>query len=110
MPEVVVVAILTAKPGAEAQVEQLMREVTPPTHAEEGCITYAIHRDLDDPCRLVFVERWTDRAVLDAHLAAPHLDTFRAGLDGLLATPTQVFVLAGVPAGEPAKGSLSRGE
>lgn len=110
MPEVVVVAVLVAKPGAEGEVERLMREVTPPTHAEAGCITYAIHRDLDDPCRLVFVERWTDRASLEAHLAAPHLDNFRAGLEGLLAVPTQVFVMDALPAGDAVKGVLGQSQ
>ena len=30
-----------------------------------------MHRDVEDELRLVFVERWADRAALDAHFAVP---------------------------------------
>ncbi len=41
------------------------------SRAEPGCLAHAVHRDVEDPLRLVFVERWADRAALDAHFAEP---------------------------------------
>lgn len=38
---------------------------------EPGCISHGVHRDVEDPNRLVFVEHWADRAALDAHFAVP---------------------------------------
>ena len=79
MPEVVVVAVVTAADGKGAEVEALIRSLlVPPTHAEEGCIAFALHRDLADPHRRVLVERWTSRDALDQHLATEHLAAFRA--------------------------------
>jgi quinol monooxygenase YgiN len=78
MPEVIVVATLHALPGKEAEVEALLRSVIAPTHAEDGCVTYALHRDQKDPTRFAYIERWESRAHLDVHLAAAHLAEFRA--------------------------------
>ena len=68
-----VVAIFVAKPGFEQKLEQLFRGVVEPTLQEEGCISYQINRDLDNPRRFVFTEEWRSRADLDRHLATPHL-------------------------------------
>jgi len=107
MSEVVVVAVVTAAEGKGPEVEGLIRSLIPPTHAEDGCITFALHRDLADPRRLVLVERWTSRDALDRHLAAEHLAAFRAAVAPLSAAPAQVVVMEAVPAGDPAKGSLA---
>jgi quinol monooxygenase YgiN len=104
---VVVVAILTAREGMEQAAEELvMREVIPPTHGEDGCAAFALHRDTADPRRLVLIERWADRAALDAHLATEHLRAFRAKAPEVFDGPAQVLVLDPRPAGDPAKGVL----
>jgi quinol monooxygenase YgiN len=110
MSEVVVVAIISAAAGKGADAEALItRSLIPPTHAEDGCIAFALHRDFSDPDRLVLVERWTGREALDRHLAADHLAAFRAAVAPLSAAPAQVVVLEPIPAGDPAKGSLATG-
>jgi quinol monooxygenase YgiN len=38
---------------------------------EPGCISHAVYRDLEEPLRLQFVERWADMAALQAHFAVP---------------------------------------
>jgi quinol monooxygenase YgiN len=68
-----VVAIFIAKPGSEQQLEELFRGVVDTTLREEGCISYQINRDVNNPRRFVFTEEWESRAHLDRHLAAPHL-------------------------------------
>jgi len=49
MPEVVVVASFTAKDGREEEAERLLRGAIEPTHAESGCLLYALHRGTQDP-------------------------------------------------------------
>jgi quinol monooxygenase YgiN len=71
MAEVVVVGSFTARPGNELEAEEAFRALVAPTHAEDGCIIYALHRGVDDPRRLTFIERWASRQALDAHLASP---------------------------------------
>jgi quinol monooxygenase YgiN len=68
-----VVAIFLAKPGAEEKLEELFRGVIPATLAEEGCISYQLNRDLDQPRRFVWTEEWESRELLEKHLAAPHI-------------------------------------
>jgi quinol monooxygenase YgiN len=41
------------------------------SRAENGCISHAVHQDVENPARLVFVEEWSDHAALAAHFAVP---------------------------------------
>jgi quinol monooxygenase YgiN len=41
------------------------------SRTEPGCISHAVHRDVENPLRLVFAEQWTDKAALAAHFAVP---------------------------------------
>jgi quinol monooxygenase YgiN len=75
-----VVAIFTAKPGAEQPLEALLRGVVETTLREDGCIRYQLNRDLKNPRRFVFTEEWESQAHLDRHLAAPHLQALAAQL------------------------------
>ena len=44
MSEVVVVGSFKAEPGKEAEALQAFKELVGPTHAEDGCILYALHQ------------------------------------------------------------------
>jgi len=43
---------------------------------EPGCISHAVHSDVENPHRLVFVERWADRDALNAHFRVPESGAF----------------------------------
>ena len=49
MSRVVVVATIRAKPGKEDELEMGLKELAASTHAEAGCLSYALHRDAADP-------------------------------------------------------------
>lgn len=72
-PSVHVVARITAKPGAETAVRELLLTLIEPTRREAGCISYRLLENLDAPAEFVFVEEWRDDSAIDAHLATPHL-------------------------------------
>jgi quinol monooxygenase YgiN len=61
-----------------------------PTLKERGCINYDLHDSPDQPGVLVFLENWESKADLDAHLASPHIDAFRAKAPDLLAEPPDI--------------------
>ena len=107
MSEVVVVGSFTAEPGKEAEALEAMQALVEPTHREEGCILYALHRGTDDPRRITFVERWASREQLDAHLSTPHVQGMLARAEELFGDSADIVVYEPVPAGEPAKGSLA---
>lgn len=107
MGEVVVVAIMTANEGQRDELEALAKEIViPSTHDEEGCITFALHRDVRDPSRLAFIERWASSEALEKHLQQPHLAAFREKAGPLNAQPPTILVLEASVAGDPAKGIL----
>jgi quinol monooxygenase YgiN len=107
MAEIVVVGSLKARPGREDEARAALEALVAPTHAEDGCILYALHQGTDDPTRLAFVERWTSREHLDAHLASPHLVELGARVDELFTEPPDIVAYAPVPGGEARKGALA---
>ncbi len=107
MSEVVVVGAFTALPGKEQDAREALAALVEPTHAESGCILYALHVGAEDPARLTFVERWASKADLDAHLASAHIAAALARLDELMTDHRDITVFDALPGGEPAKGSLA---
>ena len=91
-PSLIVTAIIRAKAGKETDLKQALVAMVAPTHREAGCLNYELHQDLEDPALFVFHENWTSKAHLDAHLASPHLNTFRAQADDLLAGPPKIML------------------
>ena len=56
------------------------------SRTEPGCISHAVHRDVEDENRLVFVEQWADAAALKAHFMVPASRAFVADLGALCGT------------------------
>jgi quinol monooxygenase YgiN len=107
MAEVVVVGAFTANPGKEEEALEAFRALVEPTHGEDGCILYALHRGVDDPAKLTFVERWASREALDAHLESEHVQAALARADELWGENGSITIYEAVPAGEERKGSLA---
>ena len=76
------------------------------THAEAGCLAYALHHDPADARARVLIERWTSQVALDNHFQQPHMTAFGARGEELLDGAPDITVLEPVVAGDPAKGSL----
>lgn len=67
------------------------------SRAEPGCLAHAVHRDAEDPSRLVFVERWADAAAVAAHFALPASQAFVAQASRLAAEPPRIDVFEAQP-------------
>ena len=106
MSEVVVVGAFTARDGKESEAEEAFKALVDPTHAEDGCILYALHRGHDDPRTLAFVERWESKEKLDAHLESDHVKDVLAKADDLFAS-ADITVYEAIPGGQERKGSLA---
>ena len=78
MQEVAVVAIFVAKPGKEEELKQLAEANIEPTRQEAGALQYDLHRDIKEPRRFIFVERWASEAALEEHGKTAHIQAFRA--------------------------------
>ena len=102
-----VVGSFIAREGKEEEAAEAFRALVEPTHAEDGCVLYALHQGADDPRRLAFVERWASRAQLDAHLQTPHVAAVLAKAEELFGDDADIVVYDAVPGGETVKGSLA---
>jgi quinol monooxygenase YgiN len=107
MSEIVVVGSFTAQAGQEQQAAEAFEALVAPTHAEEGCILYALHRGVADPRRLAFVERWESPEALQAHLASDHVQAVLARAAELFDGDGDIVVYEALPSGETVKGSLA---
>ena len=72
----------------------LSQEHVARSRLEPGCIAHAVHRDMDDEQRLVFVEKWKDSAALRAHFEIPASRRFVEVLHTLCSEQPEMNVYA----------------
>jgi quinol monooxygenase YgiN len=104
--KVVVIATIQVQPGTEDEALAALTACIAPTHAEDGCLGYALHQDIDDPARFVFVEQWASADALDAHGREPHLKELLSRVGPIAAAPPTILRTTAVPAGDAGKGVL----
>ncbi len=78
MPALTIVADIKAKANHVELVKAELEKLIVPTLAESGCIQYDLHQDNDDPTHFLFFENWESRELWQNHMAAPHLEAFKA--------------------------------
>jgi quinol monooxygenase YgiN len=104
--EVVVAATVEVKPESQDAALAAITAAIEATHAEPGCLAYALHRDLAEPARFVIVEKWSTATALEEHAQTPHLKQLFADLGPLLAGPPTITRTAPVPVGDGVKGTI----
>ncbi len=57
-------------PGKTAEFARVFKDVRAIAQQEEGCDQYELFQSLDDPDKVVLLERWTSQELLDKHIAA----------------------------------------
>ena len=72
------------------------------SRVEPGCLLHEVHRDCENPLRLVFVEEWSDRKTLAAHFALPSSRSFVREAAKLSSEPPRISVYesSGMKVGE----------
>lgn len=99
-----VLAVFHPSPGHREHVLAALETAIPLVHDEPGCELYAITEAADG--RLVMMEKWQSQQQLDEHSAGAAVAVLVDALDGHLARPVEVTVLAPLPMGDPVKGAL----
>ena len=64
---IIVTGHAIAREGADEAMQKLAVEHVLRSRAEPGCVSHEVSRDVQQPQRFVFVERWRDMAALQAH-------------------------------------------
>lgn len=78
------VVTIQVAPGKTAEFAAAFRALQTVTLRETGCEQYELFQSLDDPQRVVMLERWTNQDLLDRHMAAEQREN-RAAVDALIA-------------------------
>ena len=86
-PVLVVVATLSGKPEQREVIAAALSNAAATFRKEPGCLSYAFHRDLENPDSYVSVETWKDQASLDAHFETQDMATLNAAAGELLSAP-----------------------
>jgi len=81
---------LHARAGEESAVEEALHEVTGPSRAERGCLSFHIFRSTRDPQLFYIHSRWVDEAAFQLHAELPHTVRFLKRVDALLDQPRDV--------------------
>ena len=90
---IVVLGDVDVAPDNMAEALAISRAHVERSRTEPGCISHDVLTDPDHPHRLVFVERWEDRAALDRHFDVPESTAFAQALGRLAAAPPSMQIL-----------------
>jgi quinol monooxygenase YgiN len=82
---ILVLGSVLAKEDHVAQALELSLAHVVRSRTEPGCLAHAVHRDAENPLRLVFVERWASQEALWQHFKVPASRAFVKALAGIAA-------------------------
>ena len=87
---IIVTGTLQARADTIDELRQLSLEHVARSRAEPGCLEHGVAVDANDGLRLVFFERWSDRAALDTHFKVPASGAFVKQAAKLSAQPPTI--------------------
>ena len=90
---IIVTGRVTARPETIGEVLSVSLEHVRRSRTESGCLLHSVHRDVEEPLALVFLEHWRDREALRAHFRVPESRAFVKILARLVArsAPIEIF-------------------
>ncbi|MBO9578858.1 MAG: antibiotic biosynthesis monooxygenase [Microbacteriaceae bacterium] len=102
-PDVTVVRIVP-QPGRTAAILEVMQDLVPVVHEEDGCILYTLN--VEGNGDIWFVEKWASRAAADFHgQHSSILPELMERTSPLMQGPPEIHSLVPFPIGGP-KGAL----
>lgn len=87
---IVVVARAQSRPETADRMAELLAPLAATSRQDQGCLSYAFYRDVEDATLFVSVETWEDRASLDAHMGAAHTEEALGALADLVAAAPSI--------------------
>lgn len=69
---VTILATYVAAEGNEEKLAEGLRDYVPMVLTEPGCVAFDVYRGADNRRLFILVEQYTDRAAVEAHMAADH--------------------------------------
>lgn len=89
---IIVTGSVTARPGTFEELRQASLDHVHRSRTEPGCISHSVQVDCENPLRLFFFERWSDRDTLEAHFRQPGSAAFIAAARSLAAASETISI------------------
>lgn len=89
---IIITGTIQARPESIDELIAASLEHVRRSRAEPGCLSHAVHRDVEDEHRLVFVERWEDIDAVRTHFAVPASAGFVEAVGELGAEPPSIQI------------------
>ena|SRR5580692_6192459 len=102
---IIITGSITARPETIDQLVAASLEHVLRSRGEPGCLSHSVHRDVENPLRLVFIEQWESPAAVRAHFAVPASGDFVRSAAELSDSPPSLHMFEATPAGGFAAGS-----
>ena len=84
---IIITGSILASPESFEELRELSLEHVRRSRSEPGCLSHAVHIDVEDALRLVFLETWLDSAAVAAHFAVPESRAFVKAVASLAVEP-----------------------
>lgn len=85
MAELIIIAHITAHPDKIDLIKTELSKLVPITRGEDGCLSYDLHQDNDNPAHFFFYEVWASRAQWQTHMQAAHIAAYVTATEGAVA-------------------------
>jgi len=100
---ILVLGSVVAREGSVGEVLKLSEEHVLRSRKEPGCLAHAVHKDTENPNRVVFVEQWSSEEALWEHFKVPASRAFSKELATLAAEPPGIAIYSATPVQLPGK-------
>ena len=62
-----------ARPDKVEEMRAVLTALLEPTRREDGCVSYILTQNVDDPTDFTFIEEWTSLGAIQIHLGSAHV-------------------------------------
>jgi quinol monooxygenase YgiN len=101
----VLIGDIQAQIPRRAELEAAMLAAQSDAREQDGCISFSFAAAVGEPGHFLVVERWRDRAAMEAHFRSPSFVAYQAAITGLLARDTELRVYTVTDASLPVDSS-----
>lgn len=82
MAELKIVATIEIKKNFNEDAINILKEVVNETRKEEGCMSYDLHQDVQNPQKYTILEVWQSQDAINSHNNSEHFKKFVKDIEG----------------------------
>jgi quinol monooxygenase YgiN len=94
---IIITGSITGTPDTISELIAASLEHVRRSRLEPGCISHSVHRDVENPLRLVFFEQWESPAAVKTHFAVPASGEFVRKAAALSDSPPSLELFTATP-------------